>query len=689
MVEWGRITDEWGGFTDEHDLDAMTLEQDGVIQAIMSKNPAIYNVVIGSWGETEDRYDFTTDWENAGKCLGESLFVKHLKIHSNALELFDSVEDVDKFFNELATNTSLESLNIVSGVVEDMEPFEEKMFHGLLPLFANNTNLRTIESMNINGAVEGLTRALIEVCPSLTSIALSYKSFTRDNSPTEFVNIETTIQTICKNSRVQHISINGNCLFSKSACLALVSLLEREDCVLRCLVITGAKFVDDKYGAIIAHGLSMNKSLKRLKLCFTSWGAMRSFIKPLRNRSIEKITLSTRSPGYIDHDDMTAALQSMSAIQSINIRSMHLPLKSIISIFSNSANLCELETGSLVFNDEVLQELMSIILPNSSFKVLNLMNIFSLSITGWCSLFNHAHKSRLEKLYLHQIPSDSVMLSLCLYLASNQEMKDLEVEDLKDVTLVGWHAFANMLASHQSMEKINLLYAMLFKPYPHNALDLLANALRENSHIKCISLAAHSISELETITSSIAGPTLEELILTYGPTEGDFEYPDIERIEIENVQCNTIFTNALRANSSLKLIRFINCFDGNFTFQWQSFIDILCDKSSIIATYNSHHALESIVIDAADNYIPVEVYSMLRLNRNTNKHAVAREKILLYHSLARVNFVPTSLPIALAWVDKSNSCRKLSQMYNILRKVPDMIQNSQRKRKAREIESPT
>ena len=52
MVEWGRITDEWGGFTDEHDLDAMALEQDGVIQAIMSKNPAIYNVVIGSWGET-------------------------------------------------------------------------------------------------------------------------------------------------------------------------------------------------------------------------------------------------------------------------------------------------------------------------------------------------------------------------------------------------------------------------------------------------------------------------------------------------------------------------------------------------------------------------------------------------------------------------------------------------------------
>lgn len=76
-----------------------------------------------------------------------------------------------------------------------------------------------------------------------------------------------------------------------------------------------------------------------------------------------------------------------------------------------------------------------------------------------------------------------------------------------------------------------------------------------------------------------------------------------------------------------------------------------------------------------DNYIPVELYSMLCLNRNTNKQAVAREKIL---PLARVNFVPSSLPIALAWVDKSNSCRKLSQMYNILRKEPDIIQKHKR-----------
>ena len=79
-------------------------------------------------------------------------------------------------------------------------------------------------------------------------------------------------------------------------------------------------------------------------------------------------------------------------------------------------------------------------------------------------------------------------------------------------------------------------------------------------------------------------------------------------------------------------------------------------------------------------------HTMLCLNRNTNKQAVAREKILQYHSLARVNFVPLSLPIALAWVDKSNSCRKLSQMYNILRKEPDIIQNSQKKRKAQKIE---
>ena len=51
MVPWGRFTDEWGDFTDVHDLDAMLLEQEGVIQAIRNKNSAIYNVVMGSYGE--------------------------------------------------------------------------------------------------------------------------------------------------------------------------------------------------------------------------------------------------------------------------------------------------------------------------------------------------------------------------------------------------------------------------------------------------------------------------------------------------------------------------------------------------------------------------------------------------------------------------------------------------------------
>ena len=354
--------------------------------------------------------------------------MKYLRIHSNALEVFDSVEEIHKFFDELSTNTSLESLSISGNGenMERMEPFEEIMLHGLLPLFANNINLQSINfSMNVNGAVEDLTRALIEVCPSLTSIALTYNWLAPG-----FVNTETAVETICRNSRLQHISIKGNCLFSTNACLALGSLLAREDCALRCLVLTDAKFDNDEYSAIIAHGLSRNKSLKRLKLRFTSLRALGSFIKPLHNQSIEKISLSTLSQGDIDHDDVTAALRSMIAIQSINLRSLRLPLKPIISIVSNSANLRELVTDSLDFDEEILQKVVSIIPPNSSFKVLILLDIFipRLSITGLCSCFNYAHKSRIEKLCLRQIPGDFVMLSLCIYLASNRGLQDLEIQ---------------------------------------------------------------------------------------------------------------------------------------------------------------------------------------------------------------------------------------------------------------------
>jgi hypothetical protein len=69
------------------------------------------------------------------------------------------------------------------------------------------------------------------------------------------------------------------------------------------------------------------------------------------------------------------------------------------------------------------------------------------------------------------------------------------------------------------------------------------------------------------------------------------------------------------------------------------------------------------------------------VNRHPNKFDVARKKILEWHDMADINLLSALLPAALSWVGNS-----LKDVYDILRKMPHMIQNTGKKRKAERIE---
>jgi hypothetical protein len=73
--------------------------------------------------------------------------------------------------------------------------------------------------------------------------------------------------------------------------------------------------------------------------------------------------------------------------------------------------------------------------------------------------------------------------------------------------------------------------------------------------------------------------------------------------------------------------------------------------------------------------MPFDIYNMLYLNRNPDKHSVIREKIFRNHNLHEVNFVPTLLPIVFSWLGHPDIDQKLglSQLFGILRAVPHMI----------------
>jgi hypothetical protein len=124
----------------------------------------------------------------------------------------------------------------------------------------------------------------------------------------------------------------------------------------------------------------------------------------------------------------------------------------------------------------------------------------------------------------------------------------------------------------------------------------------------------------------------------------------------------------------------------------------LCDRDTIQATYNSNHSLGSLdysfcydlegyASDEEDydfveetkrrlkeaRKIPLEIRLLLDLNKDSDKAAIARRKIIQVHfseafkvqNLHELNLDPKVVPNLLSWIGKQQS--ELSLMYDYLK----------------------
>ncbi|EJK77914.1 hypothetical protein THAOC_00223 [Thalassiosira oceanica] len=116
--------------------------------------------------------------------------------------------------------------------------------------------------------------------------------------------------------------------------------------------------------------------------------------------------------------------------------------------------------------------------------------------------------------------------------------------------------------------------------------------------------------------------------------------------------------------------------DNNITERgWNVLSSILCDASSINATYNSNHTLRD--LDGYGVQIPQDVQTMLLLNQGNDKSRVAANKILQVHR--HLDMRPLFgmelglLPYVVAWLDhyaKSRPDLKLSSIFEFVRAMP-------------------
>ncbi|EJK70537.1 hypothetical protein THAOC_08092, partial [Thalassiosira oceanica] len=163
--------------------------------------------------------------------------------------------------------------------------------------------------------------------------------------------------------------------------------------------------------------------------------------------------------------------------------------------------------------------------------------------------------------------------------------------------------------------------------------------------------------------------------------------PECRLEELQLTRCNigsegaAIIAPSLRGNQ--KLTRLSLDLNDVTEEGWNAFSSILCDTSSINATYNSNHTLRSLGFD--QNMSPY-TKMFLKLNHDQDKGRVAANKILQVHRhLDMKSFFGRELdllPRVVAWLDRFAESRpdlKLSSIFEFVRAMPMKVTGEKRK----------
>eukprot|EP00956_Cyclotella_meneghiniana_P021383 scaffold38911_cov36-Cyclotella_meneghiniana.AAC.1 len=669
--------DEWGDYIQRKE-DVIRIKDDGVLEAIQNNNPAITAVSVHVDEEDDDDI---SDWGAVGRHLGNTTHVKHLYLEF--FEIMNSL-DLSSFCDGLAVNTSVESLQMqLCFTYNDdddynarLDSFPDDLFRKLLPFFKNNNNLIAVDVWVNHGFPTESVNDVVSASSSLKSIKIEGYDHCLEN----------LVMIISKKGEVRHITINSGFL-SESASLQIEKFLSHDQCQLKSLKLCASVY--NLYIDNIISGIFNNKSLEYLQLPRDDYTI--SFLESLRHTklsSIKKLRLSS-----VEIPPITALCHQMPNIKTLNLGSYRLNN----SLWGTSpGDMIPISTPSLqvlrikgITPPDVLLGELSLCLSNKySLQSLTLHDrCHDIPSETWINMFNSIPTPQLKSIYINGIITcDSVMASFCNWVSSIQRLRIMDVSNCSDLSSNGIQSLATALESLTNMEEV---YFVSIQRGDVPNMNVLLHALMTRPTLKKISVPIGSINQLQTIANALQSPacSLTKLIILHNTGRG-MTRPRL--VETEREQLSQIMIDALHRNNTLKSLVFDTRAQERL-FVGQSLRDLLCNKSSIDATYFSNHSLHSLrtsvnVIRGSVNALPFEIYSMLHSNKVPDKYAVAREKILQHHKLEDVNFAPSSLPVAMSWIGKSNSNLGLSQQYRLIRSAPHLIQNDYKKRKRQKFD---
>ncbi len=119
------------------------------------------------------------------------------------------------------------------------------------------------------------------------------------------------------------------------------------------------------------------------------------------------------------------------------------------TLLGSSSLLQQLKLGTAIDNDETLLGFGSLLATNTSMKVFEMSNKYTISVDEWSSFFRLMQSSALEEVCLRAIQSDT----LFNFLTSNQAIRVLKISGWSPRSMADFTSFISMLRSHSFLEQ--------------------------------------------------------------------------------------------------------------------------------------------------------------------------------------------------------------------------------------------
>jgi len=310
---------------------------------------------------------------------------------------------------------------------------------------------------------------------------------------------------------------------------------------------------------------------------------------------------------------------------------------------------------------------------------------------GYCDIDDEC-----ATILVNALQKDTSLKKLCLdgQYAEFQDEQDIHI------TATGWGTLFSLL-SRNLLEELSL-YNTSFSLGNEEAL-VLAQHLSNNSTLKSLNLGENNQmgrTGWQAIFASLQTTALQSLDIRFN--NRNVPMRDLVRV-LESPNCRLVclylYRNGLNDNEVIdiahaladnKCLKELGLEEGSAITKrgWDSLGVVLCDVSSIENTFTSNHTLEDGVYGPSGSLLG----DLLDINKNNNASDAARIKIMRYHFAEESNGNENEnemsagmrilsvmdwsiLPHVMAWMGRKDDCEGHSTMYQLLRCIPELIED--------------